>query len=259
MAASSQTCPRCGHKRGPEETAPDWQCPACGIAYAKYAAHLENARRQTRSLVTPPHVGERAPPLFLDGSIWALVLANLVALGVALWQGWRPAELLLVYWGQSVVIGVTSYNRILALENFTAEGLKVFDRPVDLNEGGKVDCAFAFALGYAVFHAFYLGLLLFVSRSIQFSPWILAGVATFALTHLWSYRYNRDLESQGTPDIGSLVSTPYLRILPMHLAMGPVLFYGSQNSLIGFCFLKMAVDVAMHCVEHARLRKARSA
>jgi glutaredoxin len=32
-----QTCPKCHHVRQPGETAPSWQCPACGVAYAKVA------------------------------------------------------------------------------------------------------------------------------------------------------------------------------------------------------------------------------
>lgn len=252
-----RTCPKCGHTRSASETAPTWQCPACGIAYAKYAAYLESARGRTRSLIEPPRVGEHAPPAFLDGSVWMLVLANLVALGVARWQGWQPAEMLLVYWGQSIVIGIASYKRILALKDFTAEGFKVFGRPVSLDEGGKVESAFAFAFGYALFHAFYLGLLLVLLPSISLSPWMLIGVAVFALNHYWSYRYNRDLESEGAPDIGSMVATPYLRVVPMHLAMGPVLFYGTPGTLMLFCLLKTAVDVAMHVVEHRRLRSAR--
>ncbi len=31
------TCPKCRHTRQAIETAPDWQCPACGVAYAKVA------------------------------------------------------------------------------------------------------------------------------------------------------------------------------------------------------------------------------
>lgn len=31
-----QTCPKCGHRRTNSETVPDWQCPNCGIAYAKF-------------------------------------------------------------------------------------------------------------------------------------------------------------------------------------------------------------------------------
>jgi len=28
-------CPKCGYLRQPSDTAPDWQCPACGVVYAK--------------------------------------------------------------------------------------------------------------------------------------------------------------------------------------------------------------------------------
>ena len=31
-----QTCPKCRYVRKPTDTAPDWQCPSCGIAYAKF-------------------------------------------------------------------------------------------------------------------------------------------------------------------------------------------------------------------------------
>lgn len=33
-------CPHCNHIRKPDETAPDWQCPACGKAYAKSGSSL---------------------------------------------------------------------------------------------------------------------------------------------------------------------------------------------------------------------------
>jgi glutaredoxin len=30
-------CPKCGYERRMGETAPEWQCPSCGVAYAKAA------------------------------------------------------------------------------------------------------------------------------------------------------------------------------------------------------------------------------
>jgi hypothetical protein len=33
-----QTCPKCGYVRKSTDIAPDWQCPSCGIAYAKFRA-----------------------------------------------------------------------------------------------------------------------------------------------------------------------------------------------------------------------------
>jgi glutaredoxin len=32
----TQACPKCSYRRKPADTAPDWQCPSCGIAYAKF-------------------------------------------------------------------------------------------------------------------------------------------------------------------------------------------------------------------------------
>jgi hypothetical protein len=31
-----QTCPKCGYVRKPTDTAPEWECPSCQIAYAKF-------------------------------------------------------------------------------------------------------------------------------------------------------------------------------------------------------------------------------
>ncbi|HEX4325601.1 MAG TPA: glutaredoxin family protein [Burkholderiales bacterium] len=48
-----RTCPKCAHVRKDTETAPAWQCPACGIVYAKYGEtavhHHEDADAPTPS------------------------------------------------------------------------------------------------------------------------------------------------------------------------------------------------------------------
>ena len=38
MNQAVKSCPKCGHVRAAGEAAPEWQCPKCGIAYAKYGA-----------------------------------------------------------------------------------------------------------------------------------------------------------------------------------------------------------------------------
>jgi len=37
-ALAGKACPKCGYKRTATESAPDWQCPKCGVAYAKATA-----------------------------------------------------------------------------------------------------------------------------------------------------------------------------------------------------------------------------
>ncbi len=40
----SITCPKCSYLRQPTETVPDWQCPKCGVAYAKVGAAAATAQ-----------------------------------------------------------------------------------------------------------------------------------------------------------------------------------------------------------------------
>jgi glutaredoxin len=35
MYTTPKHCPKCRYERQPADTAPDWQCPSCGIAYSK--------------------------------------------------------------------------------------------------------------------------------------------------------------------------------------------------------------------------------
>ena len=48
------TCPKCHYTRRPEDTSPDYECPKCGVVYAKAATkpaprHTENERAPKRS------------------------------------------------------------------------------------------------------------------------------------------------------------------------------------------------------------------
>lgn len=39
----TQVCPKCSYTRKPVETVPEWQCPSCGIAYAKFQQFAQSA------------------------------------------------------------------------------------------------------------------------------------------------------------------------------------------------------------------------
>jgi hypothetical protein len=254
-AADAIICPKCGHLRTAADVAPAWQCPACGIAYDKYRAYLEHARRA----VTPLRAGDSAPHHALDGSVWSLVAANLIALGIARVQGWSMATLMLVYWTQSVIIGVANVFRMLALERFSTENFTINDRPVDPTPETKRQVAAFFALHFGFFHLIYFFFLMGMAQGAPlFTPWIWACTATFALNHFWSYRYNRDQDRLGTPNIGTLMFTPYLRIVPMHLTFifGDV-FTHARAGLLLFGALKTGADVAMHIATHAQIKMVR--
>ena len=52
-------CPKCRHVRTAAEVAPDWQCPKCGVAYAKFAQAQSPA--VGASTVSRPANAPRAP------------------------------------------------------------------------------------------------------------------------------------------------------------------------------------------------------
>lgn len=256
-ATGTVVCPKCGYTRGAAESPPAWQCPACGIAYHKYPAYLETLRARGRTLVAPPAALDPRPGPALDGSIWSLLATNLLAIGIALWQDWGPAPLMLLYWGQSGIIGVSNVFRILSLDRFSTENFTINDRPVEPTTATKLQVAGFFALHYGFFH---VGYFVFIVFSNQGAPlldlWFFACTAAFALNHFWSYRYNRDLDRRGTPNIGTLMFTPYVRIVPMHLTIVTGgLMGGGQGALLLFGSLKTAADVVMHVIEHARLAR----
>jgi uncharacterized protein YxjI/ribosomal protein L37AE/L43A len=48
---TGKPCPKCGHLRAASETAPEWQCPGCGIAYAKFVQVLPETDASVESVV----------------------------------------------------------------------------------------------------------------------------------------------------------------------------------------------------------------
>jgi hypothetical protein len=255
---ATMICPKCGYSRTPTETAPAWQCPNCGIAYAKYAAYLQYAHGAAKKIVVPRKAGENAPHISLDGSVWFLVGANVLALVIAYRQGWPLASLMLLYWGQSVVIGISNIARILSLEKFSTEKFTINGEPIEPTTETKWKVAGFFALHYGIFHIVYLSFLLDQRSPPPLDREFWLCIAVFAVNHMWSYRYNRDLDRQGVPNIGTLMMTPYVRIVPMHLTimLGGMMGGGLPGKSVGllvFGGLKTVADVLMHIQEHQKI------
>lgn len=149
---------------------------------------------------------------------FCLVAVNAVALFVAVVGGWSLIDLMTVYWVQSVMIGIGCFYRILHLDRFSTEDFRINNRSVDPTPETKRKTA-AFSLFH--FGFFHLGYLIFILTENQgSSPWgigLLICSTAFAVNHYYSYRYHRETDRSGTPNIGTLMFTPYLRVVPMHL------------------------------------------
>ncbi|MCB9978920.1 MAG: hypothetical protein H6862_04885 [Rhodospirillales bacterium] len=205
--------------------------------------------------------------VFLDVSLWGVIFGNLFSIGMAVFQRWDLAEIMWIFWAQSVGIGLMNFVRILSLKEFSTEGFKINDHPVEPTTETKIQTAFFFLVHYGLFHAVYA---VFLWEKMDLSMMggqdilLLAlcalgflGVHGFSLAH----NFSRDFR-QKRPNIGTLMFYPYLRILPMHLTIvfGGVFVSGedsgaAQFSLILFMSLKTLADAGMHMVEHHIFRK----
>lgn len=183
-----------------------------------------------------------------DSSLWSLLLSNGVTIVLALTLEWSLPTLLLIYWIQSVEIGIFSVVRIL--------------QPADGSGCSKYGDALSFILHYGMFHLAYLAFILSAlvgEGSVQDSVdiiFIAVSSVLFFVNHLFSYLKNRPKETK-KQNRTALMVYPYVRIVPMHLTI--VLGGLTGAGLLLFLVLKTFADVVMHSVQHAMLREGAEA
>jgi hypothetical protein len=243
-------CPKCAYARSARDSNPAWQCPGCGIAYAKYKPRA-GLIAETR---------EMAAEAASDFSVAVLVAANLLVLGIAWRTGMSLRSLMFVYWMQSVIIGVSMIVRIMRLERFATDGFTMNGKRLPEDPGAKAQVAFFFLIHFGGFHLVYCIFLVATPVRGAGLEWNLGYVLcalVFALNHAYSLRHNLRRDARGRPNLGTLMMLPYARILPMHAAIlsGALMSGAGAFSFVLFGILKTVADVIMHTVEHHVLGK----
>jgi hypothetical protein len=242
-------CPKCGYARKASDTNPAWQCPKCQIAYAKF--------KHSTPLVSRMVSGTRelAAEGVSDRSVYALIAANLLAAIVAVAYGMNLNDLMLVYWVQSIMIGLSFFVRMLSLKRFSTEGMKTHAGPMTENTGTKVSVAIFFFFHYNFFHLGYLVFLVIDPPVKDAVPISMAGLAicalAFGINHAYSMSHNIRTDRLGKPKLSTVMMLPYARVIPMHAMILIGAGMGStMRMLLFFIALKTAADVLMHVVEH---------
>ena len=98
---------------------------------------------------------------------------------------------MIIYWGQSIIIGFYNFIKILNLKNFTTENFKINGQTVEPNNATKYKTAIFFVFHYGLFHVAYLSFILNVF-SFDMSNLIFPGIAVtiFFFDHAYSFKQN---------------------------------------------------------------------
>ncbi len=210
------------------------------------------------------------PGFLSDPSLWFLVVANVFTIYFALTEHWSLVILMLVYWAQSIIIGLFNFFRILLLKNFSTSGFRVNGRAVSATKGTKVKTALFFAFHYGFFHVGYLIFIFSGFTGVGFgvtapsvpvqASFLAIGVSIliFFINHAFSFFYNLKAEESVRRNIGEVMFGPYARIVPMHativLGFNPAFGASGAFALPLFLVLKAVMDVVMHYAEHRKAR-----
>ena len=190
---------------------------------------------------------------YLDLSFWSLIIANLFVMVVALVENWRLSDLMLVFWGQSVSIGICWFFKLSNLKDFSTKDVKINDMPVEATSATKTEMAVFFLFHFGAFHLIYLFFLLGPLKA-AFSLKIISMVVVFFVYQCFSFFYNKKWETAGKPNIGKLMAFPYARIIPMHftILLGGILdeHFKGKAIIALFLVLKIIADMIMHIFEN---------
>lgn len=196
-------------------------------------------------------------------SSFVLILANLVPLGGVLLFQWDVLSILLLYWTESVIVGVVNVLRMIA------------SQPDKVTDGrSKFFLIPFFTIHYGLFCYGHLTAVIgfFSDRNLgptsslaelwQPSFWIV--VAAIAGSHLFSFFRNflgSDERKRATPSM--LMHRPYGRIVAMHIAIvvgaGLVNWFGSTVPLLLVLIgAKIVMDLKLHEMERRKLALLRN-
>ena len=197
-----------------------------------------------------------------DFSFWILLVSNVITIYLAINQNWSIYEVALVYFGQSFIIGIFGYLKIINHQNFeTEEGFKFEGK-------NKTILGLVFLIPYLVFHIISF---LLIAGQIFFAPLfffffgepytkitlksiglIFLSILLFLANHWFSYFYNKVKDIKEPKKKIQIMFSPYVRIVPMHIIILIGILSVNQLNLLVFLILKTIADLTMHIIEHKK-------
>ncbi len=190
--------------------------------------------------------------ILVDPLIYILLFVN-IGLAYAYFKHIVSAETILyTYFFQSIVMGISYFFQLLTLREYSVKDVSINNKPLEKTPKTNGCISFFFLFHFGFFHLVYY---LFLSDIIDLEKdtdldFLLYAIITFAVGELLNIIKQRFGKHSEETNIGELMFTPYLRIIPMHLFIIFGGFFGHHNPGIFMLFiiLKIISDVAMHIV-----------
>jgi hypothetical protein len=219
-----------------------------------------------------------------DRSTQSLIAVNLINILMAIIFKWNIYDVMLVYWFQSVSIGIFTFYKLYSfpMEKIKKEingdnTLEVNDLAVTNPRAAKIFIAGFFAMHYGLFHLVYIIFIVGFAYSEGFPLNLigsLVGALLFFANHFYSYLFYKGEDNNLTEtdfgntqnstelSIADIFSKPYTRIIPIHLTImaGGVISHiitgGPFHNifiLLIFMGLKTFMDVIAHKKKHRQI------
>jgi hypothetical protein len=192
--------------------------------------------------------------LLKDPAFWALIAFNIIVIVQYRNDKQYYTTVVWLFWMQSVIIGVCNFFDMLTLKNMDNTNVTINGRPARPGEG-KGCFSFFFLFHYGMFHLVYL-VFLFIDFKVidaDFSnlKW---GFYALLLNALIQFVQNKTIYKEIPRSIIGLFFFPYLRIVPMHLAILLPKFMHWQPG-VTFLVIKAIVDVVSYIFTSPLKRK----
>ena len=195
-------------------------------------------------------------PVKLTSSAILLVLANMVPIFGVLYWGWDATTILVLYWLESVIIGVLNIPKILACR--LSRNGSVIGIAANLFIAGFFTVHYGmFTMVHGVFLAHALGAQPIMDGLLKGGPIIWTAIS-FLVSHVFSMVFNffGKQEYIGRINVEQMMSV-YGRVIVMHLV---VIFGGFAAQALGsplyavilLIALKTLFDLRAHMKEHER-------
>jgi hypothetical protein len=178
-----------------------------------------------------------------DPAFWSLIVFN--AFVILMYQNDQTqfSTIIWIYWWQSIIIGIFNFMdmRSIPVENISIKNLKINNQPAT-PEQAKGCLPWFFLFHYGIFHFVYFIFLLVQYRTTYSYRFALLGM----LINYGIYYYqNKKKYRHVVRNIGTMFFMPYLRVLPMHLAILAPQFLKITPALV-FLVLKAVMDIIGH-------------